>query len=251
VGSAHVRAAGSDDSIGGVAPSACIGVRSAEELRELFASPLFSRRPKPAVVVRGGATMIEVGNPPGRLDLVLETGPMSEIREYRPEDMTVTVQAGLSLNGLNRILAEHDQRVVLDSRDPARASIGGLLACDRPGSFGYGYGAARDRVLGLEVVDGRGRKLRFGGRVVKNVAGYDVGKLFVGSYGTLGIITEATLRTHPRPQRSETVTFLFHSIGSAKRFRSALLACSMQPVSFDLGLTADGETPNNCNGDSP
>ncbi len=187
----------------------------------------------PRVVVRGGQTMIGAGNPPEGAQCMLDTSSLDSVVEANPDDLTITVQAGATLSAVNEELALAGQRVVLDSPGPG-ATIGGILATDRPGSFGYGFGGARDRVLGMTVVDGRGRSLSYGGRVVKNVSGYDCAKLFVGSYGTIGAITETTLRTHPLPETAFHLTFSFSSVREAEGFRHRAGASPFAPVYFDF-----------------
>jgi glycolate oxidase FAD binding subunit len=156
-----------------------------------------------AVVVVGAGTQAEVGG-----SVAAGATPVSApagILQLEPEDMTVTVLAGTTVAVLAAALAEHGQECPLDPRDPD-ATVGGVLACGLSGPRRLRLGPLRDRVLEVRFVTGDGRVVRGGGPTVKNVTGYDLPRLFVGSLGTLGVITQVTLRTQPRPQCSRWST---------------------------------------------
>ncbi|HVA90349.1 MAG TPA: FAD-binding oxidoreductase, partial [Chloroflexota bacterium] len=139
-----------------------------------------------------------LGSPPTRCDVVLETSRLAGVVAYAPEDLTVSVRAGTTLEDLQAALAPHGQFLPFDVPHSGRATLGGLLAANTPPLRRYRYGAARDLVIGLEVALPSGDLCKSGGRVVKNVAGYDLCKLWVGSLGTLGVIVSANFRVHPR-----------------------------------------------------
>jgi glycolate oxidase FAD binding subunit len=149
-----------------------------------------------SVVVRGAGTHAGIGGEtaPGATEVRVPEGVVS----YEPADMTVTVLAGTSVAALDAALAVHGQECPLDPRDPA-ATVGGVLACGLSGPRRLRTGPLRDRVLEVRFVTGDGRRVRGGGPTVKNVTGYDLPRLFVGSLGTLGVIAQVTLRTQPRP----------------------------------------------------
>jgi glycolate oxidase FAD binding subunit len=130
---------------------------------------------------------------------------MGRVLEYTPEDMTVSVEAGMTLDELQRTLAERRQWLPVDPPNPDALTIGSLLAANKSGPRRFGYGTVRDYLLGMKVVLADGRVIKAGGKVVKNVAGYDLCKLFVGSLGTLGVIVEATFKVLPRPEKEEFV----------------------------------------------
>lgn len=130
---------------------------------------------------------------------------MSRVIEYTPEDMTVTVEAGITLADLQRTLAQRGQWLPIDPPHPDILTVGALLAANKSGPRRFGYGTIREYLLGIKVVLPDGRVIKAGGKVVKNVAGYDLCKLFVGSRGTLGVIVEATFKVLPRPEREQFV----------------------------------------------
>jgi glycolate oxidase FAD binding subunit len=152
-----------------------------------------------AVCAWGGGTQLSLGGPPERYQLALSTRRMNRIVDYQPDDMTVTVQAGLPLDPLARALGERGQFLPLDPPLPGRATAGGTVAAAASGPLRCAYGTPRDWLLGATVVDAAGAIVRPGGRVVKNVAGYDLCKLYTGSLGTLGLLTELTFKVLPRP----------------------------------------------------
>ena len=154
-----------------------------------------------SVVPAGAGSWLHAGNPVHRVDVVLSVGRMDRIVQYEPADVTLTAGAGLTLGGVNRAVSSEGQWLPVDPPGTDGGTLGGTLATASAGGLRAAYGAPRDLVLGLRLVTGDGRVLRLGGRVVKNVAGFDLVKLVVGSWGTLGVITEATFRLFPRPQR--------------------------------------------------
>jgi glycolate oxidase FAD binding subunit len=138
--------------------------------------------------------------------MALCTTALAGVVDYPARDMTITVRAGLTIAGLQELLAGENQRLPVDVPAADRATVGGALASNTSGPRRLGFGTLRDYVLGLSVVNDGGQEIKAGGRVVKNVAGYDLGKLFVGSLGTLGIITQVTLRLKPHPEESALLT---------------------------------------------
>ena len=152
-----------------------------------------------------GAGTQTFGNRRTRADVVISTRKLTRIVEYDAADLVIGAQAGMTLHDVQRETRRNAQFLALDPPANRHSTIGGVIATARSGPGRYAYGTPRDHVLGLEVVTGDGRVLNIGGRVVKNVAGYDLVRLFVGSAGTLGLITSAYLRLRPVPQVEETV----------------------------------------------
>jgi glycolate oxidase FAD binding subunit len=201
-----------------------------------------------AVVPRGAGTSQGLGNPPRRLDVVLELSRLASVREYVPEDMVVTVEAGVTLDALAAHLAPHRQMLALDPPGGGSRSVGGVLATHASGPLRFRYGTGRDLLLGARFVQADGTLTWGGAKVVKSVTGYDVPKLLVGSLGTLGVVVEATLRLHPLPPASRSWRLGFPSHDAASGFLAALLDSPLQPERAALvdgaglrrvGLTVD------------
>ncbi len=155
-----------------------------------------------AIYPQGGGTALEYGGIPRRPGVIVHTVGLNRLIDYPFADMTITVQAGMTLSALRAILAEKHQRVLVDAPDPDRATLGGIYATNTTGPRRYGAGRPRDQIIGVSFVTSEGVIVKGGGRVVKNVAGYDFPKLLTGSMGTLGIITQLTVKVRPIPEAS-------------------------------------------------
>ncbi len=158
-----------------------------------------------AVVPWGGGTAIRIGNLPRRVDVVIKLDRLNRLVEHDPANLTATVQSGIMLSALREFLAPKNQFLPFDPPGYARATVGGVVASNLNGPRRSYYGSVRDLVIGMKVVLASGEQIKAGGKVVKNVAGYDMCKLFVGSLGTLGIIIEVTLRVAPIPETAATL----------------------------------------------
>jgi len=201
VGEEHVRQAFADDAVDGVEPSLVVEPGTIEETSEVM--KLASRQGL-AVSPRGGGTKMGLGNPPRRVDLILSTARMNQIIEHVPGDQIARTQAGLRLEDLQESLAGSDQMLGVDPPEEG-ATVGGVVAANASGLRRLRYGTVRDLIIGIKVVLADGTVAKAGGKVVKNVAGYDLSKLFTGSLGTLGIIAEANFRLHPIRESARTV----------------------------------------------
>ena len=155
------------------------------------------------LIPSGNGSKLDWGELTTNVDLIVSTQKCDRIIAHAVDDLTVTVEAGITLAQLQAKLKEHNQFLPIDPAFPQEATIGGILATADTGSWRQRYGGIRDLVLGISFVRGDGAIAKAGGKVVKNVAGYDLMKLLIGSYGTLGIITEATFRTYPIPENSQ------------------------------------------------
>ena len=153
----------------------------------------------------GGGTDLDFGNAPRPLDAVIRTTALGGVIDYSPEDQTITVEAGMRVGALDAVLAEAGQMLPVDVGDRAQATIGGAIATNAFGSRRHRYGSIKDLIVGIEIVRPDGTPARGGGKVVKNVAGFDLPKLMVGSLGTLGAIVGATLRVFPIPEATAAV----------------------------------------------
>lgn len=158
-----------------------------------------------AVIPWGGGTAMRLGNVPRRVDVVLNLERLNGLVEHDDANLTATMQAGMTVMSLQQILRRRSQFLAVDPPHPGRATIGGMVAANINGPRRTLYGGVRDLVIGMRVVLGTAVQIKAGGKVVKNVAGYDMCKLFVGSLGTLGVITEVTLKMSPQPETEATV----------------------------------------------
>jgi glycolate oxidase FAD binding subunit len=201
VGEEHVRESSAEDAVDGVRPSIVVEPGTIEETSEVMK---LASREGLAVSPRGGGTKIGLGNPPRQVDLILSTARMDGIIEHVPGDQIVRVQAGLKLQDLQERLAESDQMLGVDPPEEG-ATIGGIVAANSSGPRRLRYGTVRDLIIGIKVVLADGTVAKAGSKVVKNVAGYDLSKLFTGSLGTLGVIAEANFRLHPIRETARTV----------------------------------------------
>jgi glycolate oxidase FAD binding subunit len=152
-----------------------------------------------AVIPWGAGGRMSIGMPPERYDLALDLRGLNRVVEYEPADLTVTVEAGVELDDLRRLLGEHGQWLPIDPQRGPHATIGGLLATNASGASRHRYGTFRDWVIGMMVALPDGALVKSGGRVVKNVAGYDLAKLHIGALGTLGVIVQASFKVAPLP----------------------------------------------------
>ena len=155
-----------------------------------------------AIYPQGGRTALDYGGVPRRPGVAIDTTGINRLIDYPFADMTITVEAGMTLSALRAILAEQGQRVLVDAPDPDQATLGGIYATNASGPRRYAAGRPRDQIIGVSFVTSEGVVVKGGGRVVKNVAGYDFPKLLTGSMGTLGIITQLTLKVRPIPEAS-------------------------------------------------
>ena len=196
------RSPTSADSILGVLPSAVYEPRSVDEAVDAVRESASGSKVLSFV---GGGTDLGWGPPPTRLDAVLRTGNLQRVIDYAPADQVVVVEAGITLSELQKTLANHGQQLALDPPLPERATVGGIVAANAFGPRRAGYGSVRDLLIGVSFVRADGTLARGGGKVVKNVAGFDLPKLLTGSLGTLGLVVTATFRLHPLPEDSATV----------------------------------------------
>ncbi|MBI2760557.1 MAG: FAD-binding oxidoreductase [Chloroflexi bacterium] len=187
-----------------------------------------------AVVPWGGGTCMDIGNRPRRVDVVLDMSALDAVVEYRPRDMTVTAQAGATVAALQRVLDSEGQFLALDPPLPERATIGGAVAANASGPRRFRFGTARDIVIGTGAVLADGTAIKSGGRVVKNVAGYDLNKLFIGSGGTLGVISRLTFKLLPSQPEHGLVVAAFDDVMAACGAARAIVNGVLAPWSVDV-----------------
>lgn len=204
VGARNLRTAAAGDLVSGIAPQFVAEPEEELQLASVLAS---ANEAGIAVVPRGGGTKLEWGNPPKRAEVILSTARLNRILEHAWADLTVTVEAGCTLQTLQHALAQRGQRLACDCLWPDRATIGGMLSTNDSGTLRLRFGALRDIIIGVTLALADGTLASSGGKVVKNVAGYDLPKLATGALGTLGVITRAVFRVHPLPRSTKTLSF--------------------------------------------
>lgn len=193
-----------------------------------------------AVVVTGGLSRLNWGNPPRRVDLLLSTRRLTGVVEHAAGDLIAVVRAGSRMADLQAKLAPAGQHLALDVPLPA-ATVGGTVAVNASGPRRMAYGTARDLLIGVTVVRPDGVVARAGGKVVKNVAGYDLGKLITGSYGTLGVITECVFRLHPLPEARAYVARRVEDVPDAEHLVAAVLGAQVVPSALEVDVPPDGD----------
>ncbi len=217
--------------IDGKEPQQVLFPESIEQVAEALRA---ATEQKTTVTPVGEGSFLHIGAVPRRYDLALSLQKMNRVVDYQPTDMTVTVEAGMPLARLQQLLGENGQWLPLDPPCPERVTIGGLIAANLSGPSRLSQGTVRDFLLGLRVVTADGTIVKGGGRVVKNVAGYDVPKLYCGSFGTLGVIVEATFKVRPYPEQQLLCTCSFSSAQEAMDKVLALMATELQPFFVEL-----------------
>ncbi len=233
-----VREAGPDDAVDGVSPTLVARPSSTDEVAEVLRAAADAGL---TVVPRGNGTKTTWGLPPERADLVVDLSRMSAVLDHAAGDLIVRAQAGAPLSAVQETVAGAGQRLALD--DPlGGASVGGALATNLSGPRRMAFGSARDLLIGVTVVRADGVVAKAGGRVVKNVAGYDLGKLMIGSFGTLAVITESFFRLHPLPVARRLVTARFDRPEEAQRMAQAVLHAQVVPAALEIEAGADGGT---------
>jgi glycolate oxidase FAD binding subunit len=187
-----------------------------------------------AIFPIGGGTALGYGSTPTRTGQNLDLTSLNRIVDYTPRDMTIAVEAGVRMTDLAKTLAAEGQHLPIDVPRAAVATIGGVAATNWSGSRRYGYGTIRDYVIGINAVDGRGTPFKGGGRVVKNVAGYDFCKLLTGSLGTLAVITQLAFKVKPRPERVATILCECAELSTADKVLANLASLETTPAAIDL-----------------
>ena len=187
-----------------------------------------------SVVPAGAGTKLGIGNLAPKPDIILSAIRLNNVVEYEPADLTVTVEAGIRLSDLQNELAKHRQFLPLNPPYADRCTIGGIIATNASGPLRLRYGTSRNLVLGMHVVHANGTIVKSGGKVVKNVAGYDLNKLYIGAFGTLGIITEVTLKLSPLPTKQVIVAAQFSTIKGAVKTGLDVVTSQTLPTFVNL-----------------
>ena len=237
LGADVVTAGCTADAIDGIKPDVVISPRNSDELCKLLA---VADSEGLAVAPRGGGTQLALGNHLRRLDVVVDMSALNRVVQHNAADLTLAVEAGITLATLRETLAAEGQFLALDAPLPERATIGGTLAAGVSGALKWQYGSARDLVIGMKVAQADGRITQSGGNVVKNVSGYDMARLHVGGLGTLGIITEVSFKLTPMPRHETTLLAHFDSASECLSaalgiFNSGVMPIAMTAFNGDVG----------------
>lgn len=244
--SAALRAGTDADAILGVRPRE---VFSPSTVAEAAAFLEEKARASESVGFLGGGTALGLGRPPRALDAVLRTGRLDRIVEHAPSDQIIVVEAGLTLAAFQSAVAAHGQRLALDPPLPERRTIGGLVATNAFGPRRTRYGTLRDLVIGVSLVRADGAVARGGGKVVKNVAGFDLPKMMIGSLGTLGLVATVTFRLHPLPESDVTLIAQARTARGVRELVSAMRGAQLEPAAvaavlegslFDVAVRFEG-----------
>ena len=224
------RAATVADAVDGVQPEVVVEPTTVEEASEVLRDA--TARGK-RVVCRGGGSKLGWGNRPAGADLVLSTARLDRVLEHAHGDLIARAEAGVGLAAFQEVLAKAEQTLALDPPEEG-ATLGGVVATNASGPLRLRYGTARDLLIGITVVLADGTVARAGGKVVKNVAGYDLGKLFTGSLGTLGLIAEVTFRLHPRATTRTGATLKVDSPERAREAAQTVVHSQLVPAALEL-----------------
>lgn len=216
--------------IAGVTPAARAAPAGVEELRDIVA---WAEATGKTLAPVGAGTKLEVGNPPSRLDLAIDLTGLARVIDYDPENLVITAQAGARIGGLRSLVRADSLVLPLDPNCGPEATIGGVLSCADHGPRRLQYGSLRDLALGLRAVLPDSSLVRWGGQTLKNVAGYDFGKLFIGSLGSIGVVTEVTVRLLPQPGHEELL-LLPVDLESGRRLALQILSSPLRPSALEL-----------------
>jgi glycolate oxidase FAD binding subunit len=224
------RPAGAADAVDGVQPEVVVEPATIAEAGEVLREATAQGR---RVVCRGSGSKLGWGNPPAAAEVVLSTARLDRVLEHAEGDLIVRAEAGVRLDALQEVLSKSGQLLALDPPE-AGATLGGIVAAGASGPRRLRYGTARDLLIGVTVALSDGTVARAGGKVVKNVAGYDLGKLFTGSLGTLGLIAEVTFRLHPTPDAVAGAALRAADPEAAGAAAQALVHAQLDPTSLEL-----------------
>ena len=241
------RPAAEGDVILGVRPETVYEPSTVDEAAEVLRESALRGK---SLAFIGGGTDLELGTAPRRIDAVVRTGRLARVIEYSPSDQIVVAEAGLTLGELQRTLASHRQRLALDPPLPERKTLGGIIAANAYGPRRARFGSVRDLIIGISFVRADGTLARGGGKVVKNVAGFDLPKLMIGSLGTLGLITSVNFRLHPLPEEEVTLHLPGRSGAGLRSLVRGIKEAQLEPTSvvaawreadrFDVAVRFEG-----------
>ena len=214
-------------------------ILSPNKVEEISAIARYANANKLAIEITGAGTKRTWGNPV-TADLLLDTTHFTGVLSHSWQDLTATVAAGTPWSAMQQVLAHHNQQVALDPLWPETATVGGIIATNDSGALRLKYGSLRDLIIGMTIVLADGTIAKSGGKVVKNVAGYDLHKLMTGAFGTLGIITEVTFRLHPIPAQTKTWTISSRNPEPVGELMMKVLDSQLTPQAMQLRASSVG-----------
>jgi glycolate oxidase FAD binding subunit len=220
--------------VAGVEPGAVVEPHGVAELAACVAALYASDT---SFAFAGGGTELEFGNAPRSIDTQVKVTGCDAVIEYAPQDQTITVEAGMTLAAVNAVLVNERQFLAIDAAEPERTTIGGAIATNLYGGRRLRYGSVKDTIVGIEIVRPDGTRARGGGKVVKNVAGFDMPKLMVGSLGTLGAIAAATFRVHPVAERHTALEYADVTVEQMMHVGEELIREALVPTAV-IGFSA-------------
>jgi glycolate oxidase FAD binding subunit len=226
---AMARSGKTADIVDGVKPSLVVEPGTAEELAALLA---WASHERLSVVFRGGGTRLAWGRPPQPIDVMISTRALNRVLAHADADLTATVEAGATLDEVNAALGQCRQWLPIDG--PDGATVGGAIATNDAGPLRHRYGTPRDLMIGVQLALADGRLIKAGGNVVKNVAGYDLGKLVSGSFGSLAAIVTATFKLLPMPVAFHTLIATFQTWDAAARAAAAMNDSQLEPIASEI-----------------
>ena len=231
LGTDIVAAGSPSDAVDGINPKVVVTPSTSEQLCQLLST---ANQEGLAVSPRGGGTQLSLGNRIDRLDIVTDLTALNQVVQHNAADLTLIVEAGITLASLREVLAAEGQFLPLDAPLPECATIGGTLAAGVSGPLKWQYGSARDLVIGMKVAQPDGRITQSGGNVVKNVSGYDMARLHVGGLGTLGIITEVAFKLIPLPRHETTLIAHFDTADASFATALAIFNSGVMPIALTV-----------------
>jgi glycolate oxidase FAD binding subunit len=237
LGNEQIRPGTSANAISGLQPQLILEPTTEQQLAEALC---LANEARLAVIPRGGGTKLGWGNPPLRADVILLTARLNKMLEHAWADLTVTVEAGCTIQTLQQTLAQHGQRLAIDTLWPERGTVGGILSTNDSGALRLRFGALRDLIIGVTIALSDGTLASSGGKVVKNVAGYDLPKLMTGAFGTLGVITRAVFRLHPLPRNTRSFSISTANPEDAQKLVLTIQDSKLAHVALQSRFSAEG-----------
>jgi glycolate oxidase FAD binding subunit len=234
-----IRSATEADAVSGIQPRLVLEPNDQQQLATVLR---LANEANLTIVPRGGGSKLSWGNPPSRAEIILSTARLNKVVEHVWADLTVSVEAGCIFQNLQSALAQHGQRLALDPLWPDTATIGGVLSTNDSGSLRLRFGPLRDLIIGVTVALPDGTLASSGGKVVKNVAGYDLPKLVTGAFGTLGVITCAVFRVHPLLRNTRTLSVSFAELEKMQRFLLAVQDSQLAHSALQARIAQDVES---------